>query len=480
MGQITEALKNDKRIADFEVLSDRLVKKWEPFLEGIETDHKRRVLSVLYENTLRDYQSRGQSILTEQTTSASAAPFVKYVFPLIRRTFANLIAPNLVSVQPMTAPVGGIFFFRYLYGTSKGEVVAGQEIAHPTFFNRFYSSDLVYGETAGMGDGTQTTFTGTLKFTPIRSKTVQIGAGLVVGTDDGNGNITGTGISGTVNYTTGAFSVTFATAPGNGVKVFANYRYVMELNPLRPTANIDIQLIEVRAKTRSLAATYSIEALDDIRALQALNAEAELTAGISAQIATEIDREIVVDLLNAALTGDMTMGPSTATFDANVPSGVSKTDHYRGILFSISKVSEEIHRKTLRSPANWIVVGPRVAALLNTLPFFRKVAEPPYVYQGALIKIGTLQENTWTVYKDPLLQNVFTDPTKDIVILGYQGSHFLDTGYVYAPYIPLQVTPTFYDPRTQGITLGFRTRYATQLVRPEFYGAVIVENANTI
>lgn len=479
MSYIEEAIKSPQ---DFEVLSDRLVKKWEAFLEGTD-GHMRRVLSVLYENTYRDLKRN--KLLFEQTTAASAAPFVKYIFPTIRRTFANLIAPNLVSVQPMTAPVGGIFFFRYLYGTTKGEVQAGQEIAHPLAFNRYYSSEVVFNETLGTGDGTQTTFTGKLDFIPVRPSTIKVVAGTVVGTDTPTGpttgTISGTGItSGTINYQTGDFSITYATAPASGVKILGTYRYVMELNPLRPTVNIDIQLIEVRAVTRTLLSNWSVEAMDDIRALQQLDVGQELIAGISAHMATEIDREIIKDLLDGAITGDAVMGPSIATFDAQVPSGVSKTDHYRGVLFEISRVSEEIHRKTLRAPANWLVVGPRVASLLNTLPFFRKAAEPPYVYQGSLIKIGTLQENTWTVYKDPLLQNVFANPTEDLILVGYQGSHFLDTGYVYAPYVPFQITPTFYDPRTQGISQGFRTRYAKQMVRPEFYGIVRVTNADQI
>jgi hypothetical protein len=481
MGVISEALRSAQGKATIlnEQYTDRLVRKYEPLIgNDIKDPYRRKILAMLFENTINAVQ-RGDALM-EETRAAQAGPYIKYIFPMIRRVFANLIAPNIVSVQPMTSPVSGIFFFRYRYGTTKGEVTAGSEMAHPLQFNRYYTSELVFNEAIGVGNGSNTTFSKILDFTPVRGATLTVTAGSVTGTDDGNGNITGTGISGSINYTTGALNVTFTTAPADGVAVTATYRYNMELNPKRPKINLDIQVIEVRAVTRSLVTEFSAEAMDDLRALHGIEADAEFTVGASAEIATEIDREIINDLLNAALTPDPVFGVSSATFDAQAPSGVSKTDHLRGILFAISKVSEQIHRKTLRKPANWIVCGPKVAAILNTLPFFTKADDAEYTYQGSIVKIGKIQD-TWTVYKDPLFPEVVeAGVEKSKILVGYQGASFLDTGYVYAPYVPLQVTPLFYDPRTLGYTKGFRTRYATKLVRPEFYGYVEVTNLQTL
>jgi hypothetical protein len=168
------------------------------------------------------------------------------------------------------------------------------------------------------------------------------------------------------------------------------------------------------------------------------------------------------------------------------PAGISELDHLRSMLTVISTVSNQIHKKTLRAPANFIVTSPDVSALLAQLTThgdFRAAyvsgAESPYgpmdmprplssQGQFGIYKVGTLQ-NKWMVYEDPFFQ-------RDQMLIGLKGGSFLDAGYVWAPYIPLQVTQTFLDPNDFSLRKAMRTRYAKKLLRPEYYGQMRVTN----
>lgn len=459
------SLPESRRSVADKAYTGALATKWKDLLEGVQGDHVRRSTAILLENEMSFLQN-----LTEETRAAQTGPFTKFIFPLIRRVYPNLIANNIVSVQPMTSPVGAIFFFRYRYGTNKGATTAGTEMIPQPNFDRFYGSESVFGEAVGVGDGVTAVFTTVLDFTPVRLPGLTITAGSVVGTADAAGAITGTGItSGSVNAATGAITITFAVAPAAPLAVVSNYQYNSELNPSVPQVNLDIELIEVRVQTRKLKALWSSEAADDLRALHGMDIETELVAGIASELATEIDREILDDLLGGALGGVPGLfSPSTDTFNRAAPTGVSDFEHIRGIIIPISNVANKIHKNTLRAPGNWIVCSPEVASVLDSLPFFQAVDPSQYTYTGTIVKIGTLQSK-WTVYKDPYF-------TKDRMLVGYQGPSFLDTGYVWAPYIPLQVTPTFLDPADFTLRKGLRTRYGKKLVRPEFYGTVQVTN----
>jgi hypothetical protein len=443
-----------------------LVRKWRPLLEGIDNEYKKVVTAVLLEN-----QSNHLKTLTEETRSTNVGEFIKYIFPIIRRVWPNLIANEIVAVQPMTAPVGAIFYYELKYATTKGATTAGKEMIKN--LDVYYSSEQVKGEIIGTGDGSTTHFTHTANFVPLKKNTVVVTAGTVVGTDDGAGNIVGTGITGTVDYETGAIDVTFSTAPDAGVPIVLDYRYDMEINKEIPQLMIDIAIAEVRAETRKLKAVWSPEAADDLRAFHGIDAEVEIVAGLASEIALEIDREIIGILRENA-------NENVDTWSKTIPSGVSEVDHYRSILTPITRVSNLIHKKTLRGPANWIITGPEVATILSQLAthgFYRpifapatsEVTAPPEnvgIPGYGIYKAGVLA-NRWTVYVDPYF------PDGEILI-GLKGPSFLDSGFVYAPYVPLQMTPTFLDPSDFSYKKGMRTRYAKKLVRPEFYGKVIV------
>jgi hypothetical protein len=474
--QLMENGEAKRTIAD-ESYVRMLSKKWGPMLEGIDTKtqagrHRAAVTAILLENEMEHLRS-----LTEDTRAANVGPFTKFIFPILRRVFPNLIANDIVSVQPMTAPVGAVFFFEYKYGSTKGRITAGDNLVQK--FDLDYSSENVTAEAIGAaGDGASLgPFTGTASWLPIKSGTLVVNwtTGSVaksVNPDvDGDGTFAaGGGIAaGSINFTSGAFSVTFqaANAPDLGTRVTIDYTYNTENNSSVPQINLDIQLQEIRATTRKLKALWSSEAADDLRAFHGLDAETELVGGIAQEIALELDREIINDLVSVS-TG------SVASFDRNVPAGISEQDHLRDIVTPLATVSNLIHKKTLRAPGNFLITSPEVVALLETLPTF--VSEDPkeYAFNYGIVKAGVLQKK-WMVYKDPFFDTRY--PTyKGKILVGLKMPSFLDAGYAWAPFVPLQVTPTFLDPGDFSFRKGMRTRYAKKVLRSEFYGQVNVVN----
>lgn len=448
-----------------------LVEKWGGLLRNVKREHTKNIMAVLYEN-----QSQYLQNLNEETKSTNVGSFLKFVFPVLRRVFPTLIANEIVSVQPMTAPIGGIFYYELKYGTTKGKVVAGQKLIKD--FNAYYSSEHIDQEVIGTGAGTS--FSSTLDFTPVKASTVKVVAGSVSGTDNGTGIITGTGVSGSIDYATGAISVVFTSSVGAGVSVTAEYDYNMECNSNIPQVNIDIELVEIKAKSRKLKALWCSEAADDLKAFHGLDAEAELVAGIAAEIALELDREIIDDL-RLGQTG------YSGNYSVTVPSGTSAIDHYRNLITQITIGANRIHKNSLRGPANFMVTSPDVSAYfeqLTTHGDFRPTMAAPTEATNAPIQqphtfgvymVGTVSAK-YALYKDPFfpVTNPGSGSGTGKILLGYKGPTFLDAGYVWAPYVPLQVTATFLDPNDMQYRKGLRTRYATKMVRPEFFGEVAV------
>lgn len=482
-------MENRRSIADQGYVA-QLVRKWGELLEGIKDPYVRGTTAMLMEN-----ESQWLQNLEEETKTINVGSFTKFIFPVLRRVFPNLIANEIVSVQPMTAPVGAVFFFDYKYGSNKGKTAAGN--IFPRDFDRDYSSEYVNGEQLVIGDGTNyggggSALTGIMSWVPVRPFNAASGYSVMIieqdstgttvqsATDNGSGGFTGNVSAGAINYGTGALTAfKFTNPPALNNKVVATYYYDGELNTKIPQVNLDISKQPIEAQPRRLKALWSSEAAEDLRAFHGLDAETELVSGIAQEIALEIDREIINDLFQNS-TG------TTAAFDFSAPAGISELDHLRGLITQISTVSNLIHKKTLRAPANFIVTSPEISAKLSQLtthgdfrPLWVSGGASPYGPsdmprpltqhgQFGIYKVGTLM-NKWVVYEDPFF-------TSNKMLIGLKGSSFLDAGYVWAPYIPLQVTPTFLDPSDFSFRKGLRTRYATKLLRSEYYGQMKVVN----
>jgi hypothetical protein len=465
-----------------------LIGKWGELLEGIENPYTRGVTAMLMEN-----ESQWLQNLEEETKTINVGSFTKFIFPVLRRVFPNLIANEIVSVQPMTAPIGAVFFFDYKYGSNKGSTQAGA--VFPRDFDRDYSSEFVRDEQLAVGDGASfggvgAALAAVMSWTPVRPLNAALGfsvqiievnaaTGTVIqtGTDNGTGGFTGAVTAGAINYGSGAVTAfKFTVAPLITSKIVARYFYDGELNTKIPQVNLDITKQPIEAIPRRLKALWSSEAAEDLRAFHGLDAETELVSGIAQEIALEIDREIINDLFVTSASG------RTDTFSLTPPAGISEIDHLRSMITKISSISNFIHKDTLRAPANFLVTSPEISARLSQLtthgdfrPLWVSGGASPYGPadmprpltqhgQFGIYKVGTLM-NKWVVYEDPFFDS-------DKMLIGLKGASFLDAGYVWAPYIPLQVTPTFLDPADFSFRKGLRTRYGKKVLRSEYYGRI--------
>ena len=245
-----------------------------------------------------------------------------------------------------------------------------------------------------------------------------------------------------------------------------------------PEIDIKVDSIAVTAQTRKLKAKWSPELGQDLNAYHNLDAEVELTSILSEQIALEIDREILNDLLAGATAGKYYWSRSPGLFvdrttGVEVGAGASAPDFtgtvsewYETLIETINDVSAQIHRKTLRGGANFIVTSPEVANILEFTSGFRAsvTADADTGTVGA-VNVGSLSKK-FDVYVDPYFP-------RNVVLVGRKGSGFLESGYVYAPYVPLQVTPTIFGTEDFIPRKGVMTRYAKKMVRPDMYGLVI-------
>jgi len=210
-----------------------------------------------------------------------------------------------------------------------------------------------------------------------------------------------------------------------------------------------------------------------------LDAEVELTSILSEQIALEIDREILNDLIKGATAGTYYWSRSPGLFvgrQSGLELGATSaspdftgtvSEWYETLLETVNDVSAQIHRKTLRGGANFLVTSPEVANILEFTAGFRaSVTADVDKGQAGALKIGAISKK-WDVYVDPYFP-------RNVVLVGRKGNSFLESGYVYAPYVPLQVTPTIFGTEDFVPRKGVMTRYAKKMVRPDFYGLVIV------
>ena len=246
----------------------------------------------------------------------------------------------------------------------------------------------------------------------------------------------------------------------------------LELETEIGEVSFKLDSVTVSVEERKLRATWSPELAQDVSAFHNIDAEAELTALLSEQIAAEIDREILRDLRKFApwqCRWDVNGWRRQAGFSTNY----TQKDWNQELMTKINQVSAQIHKSTLRGGANFIVVSSEISAVFDNLEYFHVSdanAEADQ-YNMGIERVGSLQ-NRYQVYRDPY------SPAWSIII-GHKGKSLLDTGYIYAPYVPMQLTPTMYNPFNFAPIKGIITRYAKKLVNNKFYGAVRVDGLTT-
>lgn len=411
---------------------------------------------------MMEVQATWMNNLAEETRSGLIGSFEKYVFPMIRAVFPNLIATELVSTQPMQGPTSLIFYMDFRAGSKKGTVNVGDTLIGARQGQEpstSYSGEDITGETVGNTSGATTTDS-PLTYFPIRPLSMQITIGTQTWTDDGNGglvaNLSGTG---TIDYSTGKFSLATIDGANQSTPIVVSYRYVSEGSLQIPQMDVSITSIPVTAKPRKLRARWSVEAAAVMRAVHGTDTEQEITSAMAEELRFDIDREIINDLRNLATVPDVNTSDATDadfTFYTTPPNTVSFFEHKMTIVDTFLNHSNNIFFLTRRATANWIVAGVNVCTILESLPQFKAEA----VSGSGVIYMGTLQ-GRWRIYKDPYLD-------RDEFIVGHRGNSYTETGYIYAPWIPIYFTPTVYLDDMIG-RKGLMSEYAKKPVNGLFY-----------
>jgi len=560
--KLTEGIVN----RDLSTEGAALISKWEStgLLEGIANDTLRNGMARLLENQAKELLRESSSM-----AGGDVQGFAAVAFPLVRRVFGNLIANELVSVQPMSLPSGLIFFLDFTFNSSRlnqtadrslyGGNVVGSQItggvqldgANGTNAQGPYNLDNGYASPTGSMGSVVIIASGTLNGGGAADTNPAIGS-------DGFANLTAAEINTVLRFdpdlTSGsawliaelalsssfnkddlsalaatsslenavlvprlsALSRSFAdpdivdgntarlvyvgdartsaelsqsvnaapTCTGPIVDNFVSsaalgsvegaFEWGLENNPDIPEIDIKVDSVAVTAVTKKLKAKWTPELGQDLNAYHNLDAEVELTQILSEQIALEIDREILEDLVAGARAGIRYWSRAPGDF-LNRETGAANaapeftgnvSEWYETLIESINDVSAQIHRKTLRGAANFIVCGPEVANILEFTAGFRAnvTADSDRGDAGA-VKVGSLSKKL----------DIMVDPyfMRNVILVGRRGSSFLESGYVYAPYVPLQTTPTIFGVEDFVPRKGVMTRYAKKMVRPDMYGLVI-------
>lgn len=249
-----------------------------------------------------------------------------------------------------------------------------------------------------------------------------------------------------------------------------------------PQVDIELKSRAIVAKTRKLKAVWTPELAQDLNAYHSVDGEAELTSMLTEYVSMEIDLEILdmlisdaqtVDYWSAKIGNEYNAANNAFSTSAGGTFTGTKFEWWQTLIGKVQKVSNEIHKLTLRGGANFVVCGPTVATILESLPGYMADTDgDKQQFAMGVQKIGGVS-NRWTVYKNPYM-------TENTILVGFRGSNFLETGAVYAPYVPLIMTPLVYDPNDFTPRKGVMTRYAKKMVRPEFYGKIYVDGLDLV
>ena len=537
---------------------EALLEKWEKtgLLEGLD-DQRAGSMARLLEN-------QAAQLLKETSTmqAGDVEGFSAVAFPIVRRVFGNLLAQDLVSVQPMSLPSGLIFFLDFTFtpfgpatdrlaqveGTSVfgggrvgSQITGGVDLANNNGQLSAYTLNNGYSSPTGSTtDGLTTELQGTFGdrltspggalFAEFQSDPAFVSGtthyviqnhpvpadmmlkdyvALVCSSSNGPGtvptgyqvrrltNLSGSstsvfriywastsGVVGTLSTAVAAISLVYyplrdkfidGTSLGS---VKGQGPWGLENSNQIPEIDIKVDSVAVTAVTKKLKAKWSPELAQDLNAYHDLDAEAELTSVLSEHIALEIDQEILEDLVKGASAGTLYWSRSPGKFLNRETGGVVQgtnypdftgtvSEWYETLLETVNEVSARIHRRTLRGGANFIVCSPEVANILEFTSGFRaSVAADESPGAWGVQNAGSISRKM-DIHVDPYF-------TRNLILVGRKGSSFLESGYVYAPYVPMQTTPLIYGDEDFVPRKGVMTRYAKKMVRPDMYGLVVV------
>ncbi len=521
--------------------SQKLVAKWDKsgLLEGMDSEWQRSGMAVLLENQARQLISEASKTSPNAGAGVGDEEWSGVALPLVRRVFGNIVAQELVSVQPMNLPSGLVFYLDFKYGSSVGKFSADQSIHGKTGPNSPSGAKAPYGEDSGLygagrygysisASSATVGFGNAIAGTKASLKDLDFNSELSASMKAGHAFFKVTGsISALTRPDKQAIRAWNVAAPSTGnakefpqlrslsgntltlivsasavAKATGSYtvKYLRETNASNrgdfedrtgnatvdstkiPEVNLELRSLPIVAKTRKLKAVWSPELAQDLNAYHSVDAEAELTSMLSDYISMEIDLEILDMLMSDAQTQDYWSAKSGEDYDSASSAFVTTTfygtrfEWYQTLVAKIQKMSNEIHRLTLRGGANFVVCSPKVATILESLPGYNSSPGDADAAQAqfamGVSKIGQVA-GRYTVYKNPYM-------VENNILVGFRGSNFLETGAVYSPYVPLITTPLVYDPSDFTPRKGVMTRYAKKMIRPEFYGNIKVKSLDLI
>jgi len=520
----------------------KLVSKWgkSGLLENLSNDTEKANMAVLLESQAK--QLVLESNTTNQGgatfTAGSGEQYAAVALPLVRKVFGQIAAKEFVSVQPMSLPAGLVFFLDFQYGNTKSPFAKGESLYGKNSLSTPFSNDAeggLYGAgrygystnqfsvasaSAGFGAVVSASMVD-VNYDANYSASISAGTlrKITVATSsltdfDTNGvrafMVSGSGVSVTnvlQNFTklsggnvefiyNGAPTLTGAVVLYNKqtkdnnrgdfedstAGTFSIPNAASSDSISIPEFNIQMKSEPIVAKTKKLKASWTPEFSQDLNAFQSIDAEAEVTGLMSEYISLEIDMEILDMLITNAPTTEYwsakvgveyTGGSFTNTNNAGLY--YTKMSWFQTLGVKMQKLSNQIHQKTLRGGANFMVVSPTVATVLESIPGFAADTDgsaEKMSYAFGVQKVGQLNSR-YKVYKNPYM-------TENTILMGFRGNQFLETGAVYAPYIPIMTTPLVYDPNTFTPRKGIMTRYAKKMLRPEFYGKILIADLDSI
>ena len=519
-----------------------LVSKWDKtgLLDGLNEDFQKSGMAVMLENQARQLITEAS---TTNPTTAKDEEWSGVALPLVRRIFGEIAAQEFVSVQPMNLPSGLVFYLDFKYGTAVQGRATTESLAGTTGPNSPSGSSAPYGTKGLYGAGQYgysstgsitNTFTHDAAALPsladinydaevsnssaagtlhklVGSDAAQISSSYdktsirswIYSTKADGGNDSGAGFHSTLGQFTKIDSdgkLTFIVSASSLAAAGITASILTFEQPTEgdrgdfedrvgnattdqlsiPEVNLQLNSLPIVAKTRKLKAVWTPELAQDLNAYHSVDAEAELTSMLSEYISMEIDLEILDMLINDAVTVDYWSAKQGNDYDAGSSAFKNTTfygtrfEWYQTLVQKIQKVSNEIHKLTLRGGANFVVCGPKVATILESLPGYNKQASENAASKFAMgvSQVGAV-DGRFNVYKNPYM-------TENLILIGFRGANFLETGAVYAPYVPLIMTPLVYDPSDFTPRKGVMTRYAKKMIRPEFYGKIFAGDLDLI
>lgn len=444
---------------------DKALKESAAFGGGLDSERKVS-LAIMLDNVSRHFDANAPKVLTESGTQVVDIAKKNEYLNLVAAVMPTLVAEDVVSVQPLKQKAGVVYYMKHVYDSNRGQIAQGDNISNfvqvgpdadkiPNAFN--YSAETIEGEQV-VQDGTTGNFT--LAWLPVVPGSVNfVDNAQKAYKDDGAGKIMQDAFeAGTIDYATGLVSFTSKVTLAEGEQV--NYAQDLFVAPVNaPAIKTIIADVTITARPRKLKTGFSMDAAYDLAATQNIDLQTILQATATDEIRSEIDGEILNDLGNSGTQ-------MSVSFNLPTPFGINKHDHYESFYQVLVAGANKVYQKTRRVTPNIVIVGELAANVIETMDKF--VAAPSLNTAGPHI-MGTLNKRFMIVKNPYYPANKFT--------IVYRGDVTLDTGYVYAPYMPITATQFLLGSDFFGHQ-GYATSYGKKLVAPEFFCNGLITEIN--